>query len=256
MKKKSNYNPKVPAVDQASEVLLCLAKGPVQGMKLTDICKEVGIHKSKGYGILNTLKEFGIINKDPETKLYTLGPTLIFLASKVLENMDYKSISEPYLKELAETTGCASFMGLIVDDYIYVISKQDPDIGVKLTISLGYRFPITYGAHGKAIFSSLDNKSQEKLLISKELHFHGYKKTTDIKKLRDEIKFYKEHGFALDMGDMDPRYNAVASAVLGIKNKVVGVVFIVGVFDKDKAYEFGEKVKICAKKISFAIGAK
>ncbi len=254
--KKKKYNPKVPAVEQAIKVLMCLTKAPSYGMNLTSICKEVGIHKSKGYGILTTLKEFGLVNKDIETKKYTLGPALIFLASKVLENMDYKIISEPYLIELANETGCASFFGLIVDDYIYVIAKHDVDLGLKLTIPLGYRFPITYGAHGKAIFASLGEKEREKVLGLGPLYFHGHKKEVDLEKLQEEVKFYERYGFATDIKEMDPRFNAIASAVLGLKGKVVGVVFIVGVFEEVKVFEYGLKVKECAEKISYALGAK
>jgi len=253
--KKKEYNPKVPAVEQAVKVLMCLTKAPSYGMNLTSICKEVGIHKSKGYGILTTLKEFGLVKKDESTKKYTLGPALIFLASKVLENMDYKIISEPYLIELANETGCASFFGLIVDDYIYVIAKHDVDLGLKLTIPLGYRFPITYGAHGKAIFASLKEKEREKILNTKNLYFHGYKEV-DLKKMCEEVKFYEKHGFAIDIKEMDPRFNAIASAVLGLKGKVVGVVVIIGVFEEDKVFEYGLKVKKCAEKISYALGAK
>ncbi len=247
---------KVPAVEQAIKILISLAKNPSKEMNLTSICQKVGIHKSKGYEILSTLKKYGIVNKDPETKKYSLGPELIYLASKVVENLDYKNVAEPYLKNLSENTQCSSFMGIITDDYIYIIAKQDVDIGVKLTIPLGFRFPIAFGAHGKAIIGSLEEEERENFLKTKELHIHGYKKEIDFKKLKDEIDFYKNYGFSFDIKEMDPRYSAIASTVHGLRKKIVGVVLIVGVFGKDKIFEYGEKVKICAHKISYALGAK
>jgi len=70
LKGKSAYKPSVPAVEQASRVLLCLGESPNFKMKLTEICKQVGIHKSKGHSILNTLKQFGFVEKDPQAKTY------------------------------------------------------------------------------------------------------------------------------------------------------------------------------------------
>ena len=72
-KVKSGYKPLVPAVEQSSRVLICLGRSPKFKMTLTEICNEVGIHKSKGYSILNTLKQFGFVEKDPQTKTYSLG---------------------------------------------------------------------------------------------------------------------------------------------------------------------------------------
>ena len=48
-RKKSAYKPLVPAVEQVSRILLCLGEGDRFKMRLTDICKQVGIHKSKGH---------------------------------------------------------------------------------------------------------------------------------------------------------------------------------------------------------------
>jgi hypothetical protein len=54
-KSEPKYITLVPAVEQASRILLCLAQDPSDDKKLTDICEDVGIHKSKAYSILNTL---------------------------------------------------------------------------------------------------------------------------------------------------------------------------------------------------------
>jgi len=64
-RKKSAYKPLVLAVEQASRILLCLGEGDRFKMRLTDICKQVGIHKSKGHTILNTLIKFELVEKDP-----------------------------------------------------------------------------------------------------------------------------------------------------------------------------------------------
>ena len=79
-KRGSSYKPLVPAVDQASRILMCLGNASGFKMGVIEISKEVGIHKSKGFSILNTLNQFGFVEKDPQTKTYSLGPGLLFLA--------------------------------------------------------------------------------------------------------------------------------------------------------------------------------
>ena len=52
---------KVPAIEQAIHVMLFLANSGSNSKSLTDICREVGIHRSKAYSILNTLNEHGLV---------------------------------------------------------------------------------------------------------------------------------------------------------------------------------------------------
>ncbi len=65
----------VPAVEQASRVLFCLAEGD-SCMSLLDVCARVGFHKSKAFSILETLQGFGLVRKGGDGKGYTLGPGL------------------------------------------------------------------------------------------------------------------------------------------------------------------------------------
>ncbi len=95
-KGKSTYKPVVPAVEQASRILFCLAESAQPKMTLTDICREVKIYKSKGHSILNTLKQFGLVEKDVQSKTYSLGPSLIFLSRHVLDNLHYPESGRPF----------------------------------------------------------------------------------------------------------------------------------------------------------------
>jgi predicted transcriptional regulator len=52
---------KVPAVEQAIRIMLCLVDSGNNPKSLTDICSEVSIHRSKAFSILNTLDEYGFI---------------------------------------------------------------------------------------------------------------------------------------------------------------------------------------------------
>ena len=99
---KSQYKPLVPAVEQASRILVCLSRGPKPKMRLIEICKEVGIHYSKGFSILNTLNQFGFVEKDPQSKTYSLGMGLVSLARNVLDHLDLRDFVVPYLEELTK----------------------------------------------------------------------------------------------------------------------------------------------------------
>ena len=254
-KYKTGYTSLVPAAQQGVQILFCLAKSPTFKMKLTDICNHVGIHKSKGYSILNTLKNYGLVEKDHQTKTYSLGPALIFLSGRVLDNMDYRNTVAPFLEYLAKETNSAAFFGLIVDEHVFVIAKHEVDSGIKITIRLGYRFPITYGAHGKAIVAFLPKVEREKILAGEKLWFYGDISRLNVERLEDEFARCRQLGFAQDRGEMDPRFNAVAAPVFGLHGKLIASLFVVGIFDDRLVDKYGYKVVECAKRVSYNFGA-
>ncbi len=224
-------------------------------MKLTDICNHVGIHKSKGYSILNTLNNFGFVEKDHQTKTYSLGPALIFLSGRVLDTMDYRNRVAPFLEYLAKETNSAAFFGLIVDEHVFIIAKHEVDSGIKITIPLGYRFPITYGAHGKAIVAFLPKREREKILAAEKLWFYGDISPLNMERLGDEFARCRQLGFALDRGEMDPRFNAVAAPVFGPHGKLIASIFVIGIFDERLVDKYGYEVAKCGKEVSYNFGA-
>jgi DNA-binding IclR family transcriptional regulator len=254
---KTGYTPLVPAVRQGAEILICLAKSPTFKMRLTDICQQVGIHKSKGYSILSTLKNFGFIEKDPQTKTYSLGPALVFLSGRVLDNIYNQEKIAPFLESLAKETQSTAFFGLIVDNHLFVMAKYEAYSGVNISIRLGYRFPLTYRSHGKAILAFLPQEERELLLASEKLWFYGDGDNSplNMERLREELDRCRQVGYAQDLGNQYPQYNSVAAPVFGHNGKVVACLVVVGVFDESLGDHYGHKVAECAKSVSYAFGA-
>jgi len=251
---KTEYSSLVPAVEQASRVLLALAQGPAVKMTLTEICSAVGIHKSKGYSILNTLQHFAFVQRSPDSKTYALGPGLLFLSSRVLSNLDLREAAAPILRELAVETNSTAFLGLISDTHVFVAAKDEgmQDIGVM--IRLGHRFPLAWGAHGKAIVAFLSDAELEEILSAAKPLFHGSPSKFDRDRLEEEIAECRKTGFAADIGGMKDGIQAVASPVFGPGTKLIGSLAVVGTFSAEYVAVYGRKVAEAAHKLSELIG--
>ncbi|MBW2038293.1 MAG: IclR family transcriptional regulator [Deltaproteobacteria bacterium] len=252
---KSGYTSLVPAVEQAGKILVCLAQGPSFKMRLTDICNHVDIHKSKGYSILNTLQKFGFVQKDPEAKTYSLGPGLISLSRRVLDNLDYQEVVAPFLGTLAKQTKSTALFGVIADGHLFVVAKREGNQDIGITIRLGHRFPITWGAHGKAIVAFLPDVERERIMAGEKLYFHGDVSQLDRDRLQKELAACRRSGFAVDRGELSPGINAVASPVFGSHGKLIGCLFVIGTFPASLIQQYGSMVAESARKISYALGA-
>ncbi len=256
LKGKSPYKPTVPAVEQASRILLCLGESPDFKMRLTDICRQVGIHKSKGHSILNTLKQFGFVEKDPQTKTYSLGPALVFLSRHVLDNLHYPEIVAPFLDALAKETNGTALFGLIYGEHLLVVGKREGNQNIGFTIRLGHRFHITLGAHGKAIVAFMPDADRERILTKKRVYFHGLDiSRLNMKRLRDELAKCRQLGFAQDVGEITPGVNFVSAPVFDVKEKIIGCVILIGTFAENLIEKYGAKTADVARRISYKLGA-
>ncbi|HEX9074773.1 MAG TPA: IclR family transcriptional regulator [Anaerolineae bacterium] len=246
----------VPAVEQASRVLLCLAESPRSKMRLTDICDHLGISKSKGHAILNTLKQFELIDKDPQTKTYSLGPALIFLSQRVLDNLSYPEVVAPFLEDLVkETNGTVAF-GLIDGSYLYIIAKREGNQNIGFRLPLGHRFHITLGAHGIAIAAFMGKADRETLLAKKNLHFYGDSSRMDLRRLEEDMAKCKSAGFAQDIGQVTPGVTVLSAPVFTIRERMVGCVILIGTFESSKVQDYGTKVALASRQISRKFGAQ
>ncbi len=252
---KAGYAGYVPAVDQASQILLYLARSSSPKISLTDICKSVGIYKSKGYAILGTLQKYGFVQKDPVEKAYSLGLGLISLSRKVLDNVNYNEIAGPILENLSARTGSTALFGMINDTNVLIVARQESDKHIGLTIRRGYRFHITHGAHGKAIAAFLPDNTREKFLKQKKLFFYGDTAKCDRKRLENDLAQCRKTGYAYDIGELNRGINVIASPVFDAHGQIIGSVFIMGTFRKLFVEKYGPTVAESAKRFSFLLGA-
>lgn len=255
-KKKPVSLPTSPAVEQAAQLLLCLGKDKGAGMGLTNICKEIGIHKSKGYSILNALCKYDLISKEVETKTYSLGPALMPLARKAREKLDINAIARAHLELLAAETRTSVLLGIICNDQFYIAGKYDGNETLSVTVRQYQSLHITHGSHGKAIFAFLNEKEQQRILDTGQLFFHGKLDDFDKKKLEQEIRFCRKNGYAVDNGEITPGITAVSAPVFDHNNEVSAGIVLVGTFTEDKFETLGKKVAAAGRLISSQAGAQ
>lgn len=255
-KKGSEEKYVVPAVEQASRILFCLAGNSSSQMSLPEICSQVGIHKSKAYAILQTLQKFGLVQRNSDRKGYSLGPGLITLSRKVLDDLNAPRLAEPILEDLATKIGGTATLGLIADRKVVVVAKHEGGVDIGVTIRTGHRFPLTYGSHGKAIAAILPDQELELLLQDPKLYFHGTPENLDRDRLQEELAQCRRDGFALDLGEMKPGLNSIAAPVFGPGETPIGYIALIGLFPAEAARQFGPSVAAAVKVLSRQLGAR
>jgi DNA-binding IclR family transcriptional regulator len=245
-----------PAVEQAARILFLLAETQSPSMSLTEICDRAGIHKSKAFTILETLQRFGLIRKNEEGKGYALGPSLISLSRKVLDDLSAPRLAEPILEELVSKIGTTAALGLIAGRNVFVAAKREGPGPVVVTMRVGHRLPLTYGCHGKALAAFLNEDELEDLLKDKKLYFYGDPSRFNQAKVLKDIARCRRDGFAEDLEETAPGLNAVAAPVLGPNSRPLGYIVVLGLASAEEARRCGPLVAEAGKALSRQLGAK
>ncbi len=248
--KKSRYKSTVPAVDQCMQVLNCLAESPRRQLSLSEICDMAGIHKSRGYTILNTLMAHNFIEKNPHTKVYKLGIGIVSLARNVLNDLNLGDIVNPHLQTLARNTDATAHYGVISGNRFYIVAKEESSDTFGYTMRLGIQHHLTHGAHGKAIVALMPEKDREQILAAEPLCFYGDGKPVDLDYLKEEFETIRELGYAVDLGETNPNITCISAPVTNLEGKLAGAIVLIGVFQRARVKTFGPMVVEAARRVS------
>jgi DNA-binding IclR family transcriptional regulator len=245
----------VPAVEQAIRVLFRMASSQSSHMSLTEIYSGVGIPKSKAYSILITLKHFGLVQRNADGAGYSLGPGLIGLSRRFLDNLSAPKLAEPILEDISRKSGTTATFGLIADKNVFVAAKHEGRRPIVVTMRVGHRLPVTWGCHGKAIAAFLPEEELNDLLKDGNVYFQGEPMRFDKARLMADLKGCRERWFALDLEETVQGLNAVAAPVLGPNGYPVGYIALLGLPSAEAAEECGSFVAEAGKELSRQLGA-
>ena len=245
----------VPAVEQSIRVLLCLAGSNSSHMSLTEICENVGIHKSKAFGILHTLHQFNLVQIRGRKKGYALGIGLIALSRKVLDGINVIAFADPILKELSDQIKGTAVLGIIDGDNVVVVSRYESNKNIGVAIRIGNKVPLSFGSHGKAIAAFMAKDDLDALLQKKKLYFYGTPEKFDKDRLMKDLEECRKTGYATDIGDINPGLNAASAPVIDISGKPIGYLLVLGLFPPEAALEYGPLIAEAGKNLSKQLGA-
>lgn len=254
----ADYGQNVPAVDQAARILYYLA-GDTRGQStLTEVCNAIGIYKSKGRAILNTLRGANLVSRNDQEKTYSLGTGLIVLSRAVLDRTDLSAVVAPYLEQLAVYPGTCAFLALTRDSEFYVVARREGPGGLSVTIRVGYHYPLTWGSMGKAIVAFFPEPEREKVLAEGAFLFYGDPPTTpaDLDAVRRELDECRRLGYGIDLGAIQQGFSAVSAPLFGSRwpSRPVGVVTLFGTFSAEEAVAHGERVAAIAHEMRVRLG--
>jgi IclR family transcriptional regulator, acetate operon repressor len=115
-------------VRNATLLLSLLADGPAYN-QLTDLAERSGMSLPTVHRLLRSLALAGLVEQDPRSSRYSLGPEIVRLSERYLDRLPTLRALSPYLRELRDTTKTTILVALLVRTSIIYVDRVDGEEG-------------------------------------------------------------------------------------------------------------------------------
>lgn len=224
---------------------------------LTEISRDVGLHKATVFRLLAALMEGRLVEQDPRTGRYRLGIGVFELGSIWLGQVDIVRIARPLLEELATAAGMSAHLGVLDEgEVVYLAKVEPPNAFILQPSQVGKRIPAHCTALGKCMLSDLPPEGLHQVLEKKGLPAMTPHTITSLPAMEAELARVREQGYALDQEEIQEGLMCVAAPILDHTGRVVAAISLSGfvpIFVPRQEW-LREQVMATARRVSEQLG--
>lgn len=215
----------VQSVDRALSIMEILARDGWSSV--TDIARELEVHKSTVFRLIATLQRRGIVEQHPSTQKYRLGFAIVRLASGVRGDPNLIEVARPCLEWLSEELDETVDLAMIEEGEVTNVDQANLSSSIVAVDWIGHRSPMHVAASGK-VFLAFGDPAETEAFLAEPLEAVTPNTITDPDDLREDLRAIRERGFSITRGELEEGLNAVAAPVHASDGSVVAVIVVSG----------------------------
>jgi len=204
-----------PSVKKAFAILSAISSSK-DGMGVSDLAKKLKMAKSTVHGMSSALEELGAVMRDPLTKKYKLGFTLLEIGRSAYSQIDLQTSARPVTEKLMEMTQTSVFLGIQNWGQVTIMDVVESRQGLNITAPLGSTIPLFAGAVGKVFLAAMSEEQATTIVKSKGLPRFTANSIVDMNLYFKELRQVRKKGYAVDDEEYIPGVRAVASPLTGL----------------------------------------
>ncbi|MFD1609762.1 IclR family transcriptional regulator [Oceanobacillus luteolus] len=229
-------------------------------LSLLELVEISNMPKTTVFRLVTSLVEAGLLVKVPYSThdvRYKLGLKLLQLGMRVMNQLEYREIALPYMKEINAKLNESVHLAVIEEDEAVYVEKLDSNKPVRLVIKIGARAPLYAGSAPKVLLAHTKETKRNEYLQQLELKKIAPNTIVDRDKLIQELTKIQKQGYAFSreeffkdtIGYSCPIFDGAGQlvAALGISMPVIE-------FSDEKGNEILNELINAAKMISSELG--
>ncbi|MDO5706661.1 MAG: IclR family transcriptional regulator, partial [Paracoccus sp. (in: a-proteobacteria)] len=193
----------VQVLDRALDLLDRIADAGAAGLALTEIAAQTGQAASTVHRLLASLAARGMVETDPATQIWYIGPQTYRLGAAFLRRGGLAERAAPILRRLMQATSETANLGIRDGDAVLIVAQAETPRPIRALFPPGTRLPLETSGLGRALCAP-DGGTDPELIAT------------------------RARGFALDREEVEPGMRCVAAAVLNPQGQTVAAISISG----------------------------
>ena len=215
----------VNSLARGLSVLESFSRNGDRELTLTEIAKRTALSKTTAFRLVRSLVHLGYMMQDEENEKYFLSARVMGLGYSVLEGMDLRELSSPYLRRLSRKCGETVNMAIMDGNELVYVERLKTQQIVNINLHIGSRLPLYNTSMGRALIALQPETWLRQYISTLPSSAAGYSRRSG-KKLMDILSEVRRKGYAVNNEDLATGLRSVASQVRNRKSEVVAAVNI------------------------------
>lgn len=203
-----------PVVTKAFRLLEVISRRQ-EGAGISEIARILNISKGTVYGVAAALEDAGALVRDPVTKRYSLGFSLVELGRRARKGFDLNSAARPNMKRLMERFNASVFLGVLNGNHVTIIDVVESEHELKITSPVGSTVSLLAGAVGKVFLSAMEDRKIDEILAGERLFAYTAHSIVEPAEYRKAVEATRISGYALDDEEYILGVRAAAALIEG-----------------------------------------
>ena len=200
----------VESVDRAMQAIELLQERPTRS--LTELAGHLDVAPSTAHRLMSTMAHRRVVQQDPDTKTWSLGPTLVQVGLAAVARLDVRRVARPELEALSRALEETVHLARLDGDHVLFLDTVESTRAVRVTDRTGTRLPAHSTASGKVLLAHLDRDELHRLLPER-LAAVTPRTRTSRASLERELATIRRRGYALNVAESERGLTAVAAAL-------------------------------------------
>lgn len=223
-------------------------------MRLKEISAMTGISQPTAHRMLNTLKEFNLIEQ--QDGYYSLGRGFLKYEGIVLNSMEIRRVCLSYLEELSNKLQVNVNLAVLDDREVVYIARAETPYCSYGYFHIGMRRPIHCTALGKVLTCKSPGIISE--VFKRGVRRYTLNTIVDEEKYLEEIEKVRLQGYGVDFEEWSNGINCIAAPIYDASGEIVAGISISGptsTYSQEKIIEYVPLLFEYSNRISARMGA-